>query len=200
MVRVQAAGGHLVRAVDDQRWRRLTRCVRGAPRGAGGAALDRLCGAVAARGSHPLRLERRVAPSIASARDREARRAGHVVRLSSGSKRVRSLASGCSLKDARIDAGGLPVTWLEGRGRSAERDLAATAPRDPGRPRRVADGALAALAMHADPSAATALVTAARGGPSTQVRGQALFWVAQRAGAQAIPMIAERSSRTRTPM
>jgi HEAT repeat protein len=45
--------------------------------------------------------------------------------------------------------------------------------------------------MHAEPSAATALVTAARGGASPHVRGQALFWVAQRAGAQAIPTIAE---------
>jgi HEAT repeat protein len=89
-----------------------------------------------------------------------------------------------------IDAGGLPVTWLEGAAAQQSVTLLSRLV-DPVRSRRVADGALAALAMHADPSAATALVTAARGGPSTQVRGQALSWVAQRAGAQAIPTIAE---------
>ena len=99
--------------------------------------------------------------------------------------RVRMFSEGCA-----IDAGGLPVTWLEGAAAQQSVTLLSRLV-DPVRPRRVADGALAALAMHADPSAATALVTAARGGPSTQVRGQALFWVAQRAGAQAIPTIAE---------
>jgi HEAT repeat protein len=99
--------------------------------------------------------------------------------------RVRMFSEGCA-----IDAGGLPVTWLEGATASQSVTLLARLV-DPGRPRRVADGALAALAMHADPSAATALVAAARGGASAQVRGQALFWVAQRAGAQAIPTIAE---------
>ena len=45
------------------------------------------------------------------------------------------------------------------------------------------------------PSAASALVTAARTGPSGPIRGQALFWIAQRAGAQAIPTIAEAIER-----
>jgi hypothetical protein len=99
--------------------------------------------------------------------------------------RIRMFSEGCA-----IDAGGLPVTWLE----------AAAAPQsvallsrlaDASSPRRVADGALAALAMHADPAASTALVTSARGAASPRVRGQALFWVAQRAGAQAIPTIAD---------
>jgi hypothetical protein len=99
--------------------------------------------------------------------------------------RIRMFSEGCA-----IDAGGLPVVWLEG----------ATAPQsvtllarmvDASRPRRVSNGALAALAMHADPAAATALVTSARGAASPQVRGQALFWVAQRAGAKAIPTITE---------
>lgn len=99
--------------------------------------------------------------------------------------RVRMFSEGCA-----IDAGGLPVTWLEGAtGAQSVALLAALV--DPDRPRRVADGALAALAMQAEPSAATALVTAARGAASPHVRGQALFWVAQRAGVQAIPTIAE---------
>jgi hypothetical protein len=99
--------------------------------------------------------------------------------------RVRMFSEGCA-----IDAGGLPVTWLEGATPTQSVTLLARFV-DPARPRRVADGALAALAMHADPSAAVALVTAARGGASPHLRGQALFWVAQRAGAQAIPTIAE---------
>lgn len=99
--------------------------------------------------------------------------------------RVRMFSEGCA-----IDAGGLPVTWLEGA--AAPQSVALLSRlADASSPRRVADGALAALAMHADPAAATALVASARGASSPQVRGQALFWVAQRAGAQAIPTIAE---------
>lgn len=103
--------------------------------------------------------------------------------------RVRMFSEGCT-----IDAGGVPVTWLEGAQPAQSVALLASLV-DPARPRRVVDGALAALAMHHDPSAATALVTAARSGGSGQVRGQALFWVAQRAGTQAIPTIAEAIER-----
>lgn len=99
--------------------------------------------------------------------------------------RVRMFSEGCA-----IDAGGLSVTWLEGA--AAPQSVAFLGRLvDASRPRRVYDGALVAIAMHADPAAAAALVTAARGGSSPQIRGQALFWVAQRAGAQAIPTIAE---------
>jgi hypothetical protein len=103
--------------------------------------------------------------------------------------RVRMFSEGCD-----IDAGGVPVVWLEGA--APQQSVAMLAGFvDSARPRRVADGALAALAMHAEPAAATALVTAARSGASAQVRGQALFWVAQRAGTQAIPTIAEAIER-----
>jgi hypothetical protein len=99
--------------------------------------------------------------------------------------RVRMFSEGCP-----IDAGGLPVTWMEGA--AASQSVAYLSRLvDASRPRRVSDGALAALAMHAEPAAATALVTSARGAASSHIRGQALFWVAQRAGAQAIPTIAE---------
>jgi hypothetical protein len=99
--------------------------------------------------------------------------------------RVRMFSEGCA-----IDAGGLPVTWIEGV--TAPQSVALLSRLvDASRPRRVSDGALAALAMHADPAAATALVTSAGNAASPQVRGQALFWVAQRAGAQAIPTISE---------
>lgn len=99
--------------------------------------------------------------------------------------RVRMFSEGCA-----IDAGGLPVSWLEGATSSQSVALLARLA-DASRPRRVSEGALAALAMHADPAAATALVASAQGASSPQVRGQALFWVAQRAGAQAIPTISD---------
>ena len=103
--------------------------------------------------------------------------------------RVRMFSEGCA-----IDAGGVPVIWLDGARPADSVSLLASLV-VPAYPRRVVDGALAALAMHAEPAAATALVAAARSGASGQVRGQALFWVAQRAGAQAIPAIAEAIER-----
>jgi hypothetical protein len=103
--------------------------------------------------------------------------------------RVRMFSEGCT-----IDAGGVPVIWLEGAQPAHSVSLLASFV-DPARPRRVVDGALAALAMHADASASTALVAAAKNGASGQVRGQALFWVAQRAGSQAIPTISEAIDR-----
>ena len=56
--------------------------------------------------------------------------------------------------------------------------------------RRLADQALAALAMHADPMALDVLIERARTGASIQLRGQALFWLAQRAGDKAVATIA----------
>jgi HEAT repeats len=103
--------------------------------------------------------------------------------------RIRMFSEGCA-----IDAGGLPVTWITGVAASQSvtmlsRFTVADAPR------RVADGALAALSMHADPSATTTLLAVARNGGTSHLRGQALFWVAQRAGDRAAPAIAEAIER-----
>jgi hypothetical protein len=103
--------------------------------------------------------------------------------------RVRIFSEGCS-----IDAGGVPVVWLDGVQPGQSVSLMSSLA-DPARPKRVTDGALAALAMHADASASTALVAAAKNNASGQVRGQALFWVAQRAGSQAIPTISDAIDR-----
>ncbi|HTM34967.1 MAG TPA: HEAT repeat domain-containing protein [Vicinamibacterales bacterium] len=103
--------------------------------------------------------------------------------------KVRMFSEGCT-----IDAGGVPVIWLEGAQPAQSVSLLASF-MDSSRPRRVVDGALGALAMHADASASAALVAAAKNGASGQVRGQALFWVAQRAGSQAIPTISEAIDR-----
>lgn len=98
---------------------------------------------------------------------------------------IRLFSEGCA-----IDAGGRSVTWLSGvePGQSVRllgRYLAADVPR------RVSDGALAALAMHEGDAATTVLLGAARSGVTPQLRGQALFWTAQRAGDWAIPAITE---------
>jgi len=55
--------------------------------------------------------------------------------------------------------------------------------------RRVEEPALAALAFHADPSALEALIGLARQDASGHVRGQALFWLAQRAGSKVAGVI-----------
>jgi hypothetical protein len=106
-------------------------------------------------------------------------------------ERLRTYSAGCAL-----DAGGLPVVWLTDV-RPAEsvkllRSLVASgapgAPEEKGG-RRVEEPALAALAFHADPSALAALIGLARQDASGHVRGQALFWLAQRAGSKVAGVI-----------
>lgn len=54
---------------------------------------------------------------------------------------------------------------------------------------RIVDPAMLALSLHADPSALTRLIDIARDDARTRVRGQALFWLAQRAGERAAAAI-----------
>ena len=117
-----------------------------------------------------------------------------MVRVEAGQvQRIRALGDNC-----RIDAAGRTVHWLSGV-RPAESvawlgEQAAAVP-----PavvtRRAADGALSALALHAEPAALDWLVRAAREGRTTHQRGQALFWLSQRAGQRAIGAIAEAIER-----
>jgi HEAT repeat protein len=60
---------------------------------------------------------------------------------------------------------------------------------------KLADGALTALAMHRDPAALERLLTAARDGATTHLRGQALFWLGQRAGEKAVGAITDAIAR-----
>lgn len=107
------------------------------------------------------------------------------VRLEAGRiDRVRLFSPGCA-----IDAGGRPVEWLTGvPAAESVRMLVALARNGE---RKVADGALAALSMHATAAALTAVIDLARSGPTPHARGQALFWLSQRAGAQAAGAIDE---------
>src|SRR5438128_8456398 len=102
--------------------------------------------------------------------------------------RIRSYSSGCAL-----DAGGLPVVWLTDVRPAASvkllRSLVASGTSEEKGDRRVEEPALAALAFHADPSALEALIGLARQDASGHVRGQALFWLAQRAGSKVAGVI-----------
>ncbi len=83
-------------------------------------------------------------------------------------------------EDCPLDAGGLPFYWLSDVRPAESVALLAsflTAPEN-----RLRDGAVTALAFHAAPEALETLIGAARNDPSSRVRGQALFWLAQRAG------------------
>jgi hypothetical protein len=105
--------------------------------------------------------------------------------------RIRTYSAGCAL-----DAGGLPVVWLTdvrpGESVRLLRSLVASGPSGASEEkggRRVEEPALAALAFHADPSALEALIALARQDASGHVRGQALFWLAQRAGSKVAGVI-----------
>jgi hypothetical protein len=90
--------------------------------------------------------------------------------------------------DCAIHAGGRAVHWLTGAsGAGSVALLAALSGADASR--RVANGALAAIAMHGDPAAIERLIAIARTGGTAHVRGQALFWLGQRASTAAIGAI-----------
>ena len=81
--------------------------------------------------------------------------------------------------NAILDAGGLPLTWIDDvRGSESVRLLEGFL--DDGRD-GVRNEALVAIALHDDPESVTALLRAAHQNPSGHTRGQALFWLAQKA-------------------
>ncbi|MDP1570188.1 MAG: HEAT repeat domain-containing protein [Vicinamibacterales bacterium] len=109
-----------------------------------------------------------------------------LLRVSKGQiERIRLFSDDCA-----IDAAGAVVHWLDGAsgaGSVALLDALASAHTS----RRVADGALAAMAMQAEPAAVDRLITLARTGATPHLRGQALFWLGQRASSAAIGAITE---------
>jgi hypothetical protein len=93
--------------------------------------------------------------------------------------------------ECEIDAGGLPVTWLENV--KADDSAAWLASiinsanadsRD--RSSRVTKPALTALGMHEGAVASRSLIAIARTHPASNVRNDALFWLSQRAGDQLV--------------
>jgi HEAT repeat protein len=101
--------------------------------------------------------------------------------------RIRTYSEECEL-----DAGGRPVIWLEGVRPADSLALLETflAP-DAERKNRNSNAALAAIAMHADPAAGTLLERLARRHEGTAVRGEALFWMAQRGDGNAEQIISD---------
>jgi hypothetical protein len=91
--------------------------------------------------------------------------------------------------DCDMDAGGMPLIWFDGVNPDASVAwLSMLVPKPTeGRP-RIADSALAAIAQHAGTAAPAALVQFAQTG-TPHMRGRALFWLAQRAADQALPVI-----------
>jgi HEAT repeat protein len=85
-------------------------------------------------------------------------------------------------EDCPVDAGGLPLVWLEDVRPAESVALLVTfvgQPRDDARGKRFDDSAIAAIAFHADPSAVDTIIEAAKRDPDAHVRGQALFWLGQ---------------------
>lgn len=91
--------------------------------------------------------------------------------------------------DCDMDAGGMPLLWFEGVNPDASVAWLSTLVTKPteGRP-RIAESALVAISQHAGSAAPAALVRFAQSGTS-EIRGRALFWLAQRAADQALPAI-----------
>lgn len=92
--------------------------------------------------------------------------------------------------DCPLDLGGLTLHWLTGvRPGDSIEWLTTFATGD--NSRRLANNAVMAIALHRDSQAADRLLTLARNGRSSEIRGTALFWVAQRAGDKAVGTITQ---------
>ena len=96
-----------------------------------------------------------------------------------------------SSPECPLDAGGLTMRWLTGVSAAASLDWLTrfTAGEST---RRLQNQAVVAIALHGDPLALDRLLSLARTGKDARLRGDALFWVAQRAGAKAMETVVER--------
>ena len=89
--------------------------------------------------------------------------------------------------DCDMDAGGMPLVWFDGVNPDASVAWLSTLVTHTGDTRRLAERALSAISQHAGSAAVTALVRFAMG--TSEIRGRALFWLAERAADQALPAI-----------
>ena len=109
-------------------------------------------------------------------------------RLEGGSvNRIRTFTPDCD-----VDAMSMPLVWLTDVNPDESVSWLASLMTAPPRTidgDRISNAAMTAVALHNVPSALTTLITTARGDASAKVRGQALFWLAQRAGEQAVATI-----------
>jgi hypothetical protein len=100
--------------------------------------------------------------------------------------------------DCDIDAAGMPLVWFDGVNPDQSVSWLASLVSDAAAGRRAGrmlDPALSAIGLHAAPGATRTLVSFARQGQTTRLRGQALYWLAQRATDQAGSVIADAIER-----
>jgi hypothetical protein len=90
--------------------------------------------------------------------------------------------------DCDIDAGGMPLVWFDGVNPDASVAWLTTLVKQDEATRRISENALSAIAQHTGTAASKALVQFAQTG-TTQMRGRALTWLAQRATNEALPAI-----------
>ena len=102
-------------------------------------------------------------------------------------ERVRAFSEDCEL-----DAGGRQVTWLQDvRPAESVALLESLVGTDVSHKSRISNAALSAIAMHAEPTADATLLRLARNHASPSVRGDAIFWLGQKAGQKAVGTITE---------
>jgi hypothetical protein len=103
-------------------------------------------------------------------------------------QRIRTLSSDCE-----VDAGGLPFHWFDAVNPAQSVAYLQTFISSAGHD--LSEPALAAMAMHADRSASTALLDLARNGTVPRFRQRALVWIARRAESQASGVISDAIER-----
>ena len=95
-------------------------------------------------------------------------------------------------EDCELDAGGRPVHWLQDvRPAESLALLESLIGPDTGRKDRVSNSAISAIAVHAEPAATSILERLARSHAATSIRGEAIFWLGQKAGRKAVGIISE---------
>jgi hypothetical protein len=92
-------------------------------------------------------------------------------------ERIRSFSEDCAL-----DAGGLPFHWIDDVRPAESLELLESFLRQADAERRLADGALSAIALHADPAADGILERAVAPGQPSHLRKQAAFWMGNARG------------------
>ncbi len=89
-----------------------------------------------------------------------------------------------------LDTGGLTLHWLTGVRPADSIEWLTTLVTGDGS-RKLANTATMAIALHGDQLATERLIALARSGRDSDVRGNALFWIAQRAGDKAAGTITQ---------